>query len=201
MTRLPTVDNCPECSQQKKDKSEGSVFDRLGPLPPRRTHAESSQRGRSEQLAYEEEDAYHRQRWCPDGLSHSQKRRVQRLRSLEEAEAHYLHTLRKARPDLAAKIQQTLESETQLPRKVWRVKQPKADAKTSAPTNMVFILPPEFRASAVNEVPIAQFDCGPRPVVFEKPREKSYKHLKALDRKSTRLNSSHITRSRMPSSA
>jgi hypothetical protein len=99
---------------------------------------------------------------------------------LEEAEAHYLHTLRKARPDLAAKIQQTLESETQSPRKVWRVKQPKADAKTSAPTNMVFILPPEFRASAVDEVPIAQLDCGPRPVIFEKPREKSYKHLKAL---------------------
>ena len=87
MIRLPTVDNCPECSQQKKDKSEGSVFDRLGPLPPRRTHAESSQRGRAERSAYEEEDACHRQRWCPDGLSHSQKRRVQCLRSLEEAEA------------------------------------------------------------------------------------------------------------------
>ena len=180
MIRLPTVDNCPECGQQKRDKGEGSVFDRLGPLPPRKTHAESSQRGRSGQLADEEEDVYHRQRWCPDGLSRSQKRRVQRLRSLEEAEAHYLHALKKARPDLAAKIQQTLESEAQPTRKVWRVKQTKADVNTSAPANMVFILPPEFRASAVQEVPIAQFDCGPRPVVFEKPREKSYKHLKAL---------------------
>ena len=45
---------------------------------------------------------------------------------------------------------------------------------------MVFILPAEFRAPKIEEVPVAQFDCGPRPVIFEKPREKSYKHLKAL---------------------
>ncbi|KAK1668749.1 hypothetical protein QYE76_056908 [Lolium multiflorum] len=25
-----------------------------------------------------------------------------------------------------------------------------------------------------------EFDCGPRPVIFEKPKEKSYRHLKAL---------------------
>jgi hypothetical protein len=49
----------------------------------------------------EEEDKYHRPRWCPDGLNRSQKRRVQRLCSLEEAEARYLESLRKARPDLA----------------------------------------------------------------------------------------------------
>jgi hypothetical protein len=29
-------------------------------------------------------------------------------------------------------------------------------------------------------VPVAQLDFGPRPVIFEKPREKNYKHLKAL---------------------
>jgi hypothetical protein len=49
----------------------------------------------------EEGDKYHRSRWCPDGLNRSQKRRVQRLRSLEEAEAKYIESLRKARPDLA----------------------------------------------------------------------------------------------------
>ncbi|KAK1569464.1 hypothetical protein QYE76_017723 [Lolium multiflorum] len=128
----------------------------------------------------EEEDRYHRPRWCPDGLSHSQKRRVQRLRSLEEAEAQYLHTLRKARPDLAVKIQQTLDAETRPQKKEWRPKQVKADAKSSAGTNMVFILPSEFCAPIIEEAPVAQFDCGPRPVIFEKPRERSYKHLKAL---------------------
>ncbi|KAK1618332.1 hypothetical protein QYE76_023849 [Lolium multiflorum] len=59
-------------------------------------------------------------------------------------------------------------------------KQTKADAEASADTNMVFILPSEFYAPRTEEVPVAQFDCGPRPVVFEKPRERSYRHLKAL---------------------
>jgi hypothetical protein len=27
---------------------------------------------------------------------------------------------------------------------------------------------------------VARLDFGPRPVIFEKPREKNYKHLKAL---------------------
>jgi hypothetical protein len=52
----------------------------------------------------EEEDKYHRPRWCLDGLSHSQKCRVQQLRTLEEAEAQYLETLRKARLDLTVKV-------------------------------------------------------------------------------------------------
>ncbi|KAK1664686.1 hypothetical protein QYE76_052845 [Lolium multiflorum] len=95
-----------------------------------------------------EEDRYHRPRWCPDRLSHSQKRRVQRLRNLEEAEAQYLYTLRRARPDLAAKIQQTLETKARPPKKVWRPKQAKADAQASADadaeasadTNMVSVV-------------------------------------------------------------
>ncbi|KAK1611456.1 hypothetical protein QYE76_035129 [Lolium multiflorum] len=45
---------------------------------------------------------------------------------------------------------------------------------------MVFILPSEFRAPSDEEVSVAQFDCGPRPVIFEKPRDRSYRHLKAL---------------------
>jgi hypothetical protein len=45
---------------------------------------------------------------------------------------------------------------------------------------MVFILPPEFYAPDCKELPMAQLDFGPRPVIFEKPREKKYKHLKSL---------------------
>ncbi|KAK1699471.1 hypothetical protein QYE76_016168 [Lolium multiflorum] len=177
MSRLPTIENCP-CKQKRKGTNEVSVFKRLGPLPPQNKRAESSQDEDFEES--EEEDRYHRPRWCPDGLSHSQKRRVQRLRNLEEAEAQYLYTLRKARPDLAVKIQQTLETEARPPKKVWRPKQKKADAGTSADTNMVFVLPSEFCAPKDEEVSVAQFDCGPRPVIFEKPRERSYRHLKAL---------------------
>ncbi|KAK1611613.1 hypothetical protein QYE76_035286 [Lolium multiflorum] len=180
MSRLPTIDNCPECRQKKKDTGDVSVFKRLGTLPSQSRRAEPPQEEDLEELEDEEEDRYHRPRWCPDRLSHSQKRRVQWLRSLEEAEAQYLHTLRKARPDLAVKIQQTLDAEDQPPKKEWRPKQTKADAKASAGTNMVFVLPSEFCAPRNEEVPIAQFDFGPRPVIFEKPREKSYKHLKAL---------------------
>ena len=58
-----------------------------------------------------EEDRYHRPRWCPDGLNHSQKRRVQRLRKLEEAEAKYLDVLRKARPDLAEQVRRPRREE------------------------------------------------------------------------------------------
>ena len=178
MSRLPTIENCPECKQKRKGTNEVSVFKRLGPLPPQNKRAESSQDEDFEES--QEEDRYHRPRWCPDGLSHSQKRRVQRLRNLEEAEAQYLYTLRKARPDLAVKIQQTLETEARPQRKVWRRKHTKADAEASADTNMVFILPSEFCAPKDEEVSVAQFDCGPRPVIFEKPRDRSYRHLKAL---------------------
>ncbi|KAK1609148.1 hypothetical protein QYE76_032821 [Lolium multiflorum] len=157
MSRLPTIENCPRMQQQRRRTNEVSVFERLGPLPPQNKRAESSQEEDFEES--DEEDRYHRPRWCPDGLSHSQKRRVQRLRNLEEAEAQYLYTLRRARPDLAVKIQQTLETKARPPKKVWRPKQAKADAQasadadaeTSADTNMVFILPSEFRAPSDEE--------------------------------------------------
>ncbi|KAK1666131.1 hypothetical protein QYE76_054290 [Lolium multiflorum] len=181
MSRLPTIGNCPECKQKGKGTAKVSVFERLGPLPPWSKHTESVQMGDHEELEDDdEEDKYHRPRWCPDGLSRSQKRRVQRLRALEEAERLYLHALRKARPDLAAKIQRTLDEEGRPQRKEWRPKQRKADDETSAGTNMVFILPAEFSAPRLFEAPVAHLDCGPRPVIFEKPRERSYRHLKAL---------------------
>jgi hypothetical protein len=47
-------------------------------------------------------------------------------------------------------------------------------------TNMMFILPPEFYAPDYKELSVAHLDFGPRQVIFEKPREKNYKHLKAL---------------------
>ena len=60
---------------------------------------------------------------------------MQRPRSREEAEAQYLYTLRRARPDLAAKIQQIVETKARPPKKVWRPKQAKADAQASADTD------------------------------------------------------------------
>jgi hypothetical protein len=45
---------------------------------------------------------------------------------------------------------------------------------------MVFVLPLEFHAPKPKESSMAQMDLGPQPVVFEKPLEKGYKHLKAL---------------------
>ncbi|KAK1628884.1 hypothetical protein QYE76_003199 [Lolium multiflorum] len=75
MSRLPTIENCPECKQQRRRTNEVSVFERLGPLPPINKRAESSQEEDFEE-SDGEEDRYHRPRWCPDGLSHSQKRRV-----------------------------------------------------------------------------------------------------------------------------
>jgi hypothetical protein len=52
----------------------------------------------------DKEDKCHRARWCPDGLSHTQKHRIQRLQNLEEAEARYLEVLRKARLNLAVQV-------------------------------------------------------------------------------------------------
>jgi hypothetical protein len=49
-----------------------------------------------------------------------------------------------------------------------------------AGTNLVFVLPPEFYPPDRKELLVAQLDFGPRPVIFEKPREKNYKHLKPL---------------------
>jgi hypothetical protein len=46
--------------------------------------------------------------------------------------------------------------------------------------HMVFVLPVEFHARAHEESSVAQLDLGPRPVIFEKPQAKNYKHLKAL---------------------
>jgi hypothetical protein len=153
------------------------VFRRFGPVQPQHEQAEPPRRKEDFE---EEKDKYHRPRWCPDGLNRFEKRRVQRLRSLEEAEAKYLEILRKACPDLADKVHHTQKRESRPPKKEWLPKPTRADAKTSADAHMVFVLPAEFYAQSREELPVAQLYLGPRPVIFEKPRGKNYKHLKAL---------------------
>jgi hypothetical protein len=105
---------------------------------------------------------------------------VQRLRSLEEAEAKYLEILRKAHPDLADKVHHTQKRESCPPKKEWQPKLTRANAKTSADAHMVFLLPAEFYAQSHEELPVAQLDLGLRPVIFENPQGNNYKHLKAL---------------------
>jgi rubredoxin len=176
MSQLPTTRDCPECGPVKPDAKGVSIFGRLGPVPTQQEQVRSPQRRVNFE---EEEDKYHRLRWCPDELNRSQKHRVQRLHSLEEAEARYLKSLRKARPDLADKVHHVQKRESCPPRKEWRPKSTRADVRTSADTHMVFVLPAEFHARP-HEESVAQFDLGPRPVIFEKPQAKNYKHLKAL---------------------
>jgi hypothetical protein len=88
--------------------------------------------------------------------------------------------LRKARPDLAVKVNFTQTKESRPQKKEWRPKPTKADGTVSAGTNMVFVLPPVFYAPDRNELLVAQLDFGSWLVIFEKPREKNYKDLKAL---------------------
>jgi hypothetical protein len=102
------------------------------------------------------------------------------LRSLEEAEAKYIETLRKARPDLAEQVHHVQKKDSRPHRKEWRPKSARVDVKVSADTHMVFVLPAEFHARAHEESSVAQLDLGPRLVIFEKPQAKNYKHLKAL---------------------
>jgi hypothetical protein len=77
------------------------------------------------------------------------------LSSLEEDEARYLETLRKACPDLADKVDYTQKRESRPPRKEWHPKPTRADAKTSADAHMVFVLPVEFHAQGREDLPVA----------------------------------------------
>jgi hypothetical protein len=150
------------------------VFQHIGPMPPQDKRAKPSRKENFEGG----EDKYHQPCWCPGGLSHSQKCRVHWLHNLEEADAQYLEMLRKARLDLAMKVHCTQEKESRPRKKEWCPKPTKADGTASA--NMVFILPLEFYAPDRMDLLVAQLDFGPWPIIFEKPQEKNYKHLKAL---------------------
>jgi hypothetical protein len=162
MSRLPTVNNCPESEPRKHDPRKVSVFQRIGPMSLQDKRAKPSR----EENFEGGEDKYHQPRWCPDRLSHSKKRRVQRLHNLEEAEAQYIEMLRKVRPDLAMKVHCTQEKESRPRKKEWHPKPTKVDGTASAGTNMMFVLPPEFYASDRKELPVAQLDFEPRPIIF-----------------------------------
>jgi hypothetical protein len=71
--------------------------------------------------------------------------------------------LRKARLDLVVKVHYTQERESHPRKNEWHPKPTKADGTALAGTNMVFILPPEFYAPDLKELPVAQLDFGPRP--------------------------------------
>ena len=75
----------------------------------------------------EEEYVWQEDHWCPRGLTRSQKRRVQRLRNREQAQA-------------SGKPQ------------VWHAKQTADRGQPSANIQMAFQLPSEFRALADQEV-------------------------------------------------
>jgi hypothetical protein len=74
--------------------------------------------------------------------------------------------LRKARPDLVVKIHCTQKKESHPRKKEWHPKPIKADVIVLAGTNMVFVLPPKFYAPDRKELPVAQLDFGPRPIIF-----------------------------------
>jgi hypothetical protein len=47
MSRLPFVNDCPECRSRKRDAEGISVFRRLGPVPPQHEQAEQPCRKRT----------------------------------------------------------------------------------------------------------------------------------------------------------
>ena len=137
----------------------------------------------------------HLLRWCPDGLSRSQKRRVHRLRSLEQAKKNYLRLLKQVNSGPAA-----IPPPRRTCNMVWRRVQPatnisasadpaaggigapsgKRRADSSADINMVFFLPEEFRSPQPSQEIVAQLNLGPAAIVFEKPIDKKYRHLKPM---------------------
>jgi hypothetical protein len=68
MSRLPTIEDCPECRSRKRDAEGVLVFRRFGPVPPQH---EQNQLPRTRVDFEEEEDKYHLSCWCPNGLNRS----------------------------------------------------------------------------------------------------------------------------------
>jgi hypothetical protein len=118
-------------------------------------------------------------------LTKSQKRRVQRLRQLEQQEEAERHVLDKKK----------------IRSKVWRPK-PKDDGgkddKPQVDMNMVDLLPKEFMA--LIDLDVFDEECGmakltlePTQAIFEKPENEKIQHLKALFLKGF-VNGKPITR-------
>jgi hypothetical protein len=110
--------------------------------------------------------------WCPDGLTKSQKRRVQHLRQLEQNEEVERHVL----------IKKKVRS------KVWHPKHKADDGEDDKPQaniNMVVFLPKEFMDPIDSDVSdeelgMAQLTLEPKQAIFEKPEDGKRQHLKAL---------------------
>jgi hypothetical protein len=95
MSRLPTIDDRPECNGGSyRHKHKPSVFERLQRFS--RPEDECAY-GYPDNDTHRRYDPCHLPRWCPDGLSRSQKRRVQRLRNSEQTEEEYAQWQEKAR--------------------------------------------------------------------------------------------------------
>ncbi|RLN23454.1 retrotransposon protein, putative, unclassified [Panicum miliaceum] len=102
-------------------------------------------------------------RWCPDGLSRSQKRRIQRLRQWEHQEEE----------------QRQVPERRNVKSRVWRPKkngQETNNQGSAAEIDMVFILPMEFMApndrdevTKTEEEQMAQLVLEPMMATFEKP--------------------------------
>jgi hypothetical protein len=86
MSRLPTVNNCPECRPRKHDPRKVSVFQHIGPMPPQDKRAKPSH---EENFEGGKKSITSRVGALTD-LVILKKHRVQRLRNLEEAEASTL---------------------------------------------------------------------------------------------------------------
>ncbi|XP_037489050.1 uncharacterized protein LOC119367715 [Triticum dicoccoides] len=128
-------------------------------------------------------------RWCPTGLIHTQKRRVQRLRALEIRE----ELAEKKRDEWFNKDKPMVPSNM-----TWKEKRiareecnsandmvmdgnskDKQDMPADMDIDMVFELPAEFRAPKAEEAEVAELVLGPKSVTFEKPK-KHGQHLKPL---------------------
>ena len=179
--KLPTRDNCPECSDQYSEYRQSrvnrrSVHERLGMRSPgdsRRFEKEKySDNNKTHHGVHDVEESSHRYvwqegQWCPPGLRKTQKRRVQRLRNEE---------LKRA---VAEKKQ------------VWRPKKPDGSGP-SADACMAFFIPLEFVAPEnqdVQEEVYSDFDDSEiqelmaqlvltQQAIFDKPAK--HRHLKPL---------------------
>jgi hypothetical protein len=123
-------------------------------------------------------------RWCPPGLSRTQKRRVQRLRTMEMTEK-----MEEEERDRWFNEDRPMV----IPKKTWREKrlareekdddnssgsdkEESTEAQGDMDINMVFVLPTEFRAG---EGDVAELTLGAERAVFEKTSEQG-SHLKPL---------------------
>jgi hypothetical protein len=123
-------------------------------------------------------------RWCPPGLSRTQKRRVQRLRTMEMTEK-----MEEEERDRRFNEDRPMV----IPKKTWREKrlareekdddnssgsdkEESTEAQGDMDINMVFVLPTEFRAG---EGDVAELTLGAERAVFEKTSEQG-SHLKPL---------------------